>query len=156
MVTLRPYRVEDAATLLELFRNTVQQVNSADYSPEQIRAWASDEIVLSDWSKRFEGRLAYVAERDSLPVGFTDMTSHGHIDRFFVSSKHQRCGIGRALLARVIHDAQQLGLHSVNADVSITARPFFEAHRFRVLTQQTVQSRGVDFINFRMERTIGE
>lgn len=156
MVTLRPYRAEDAAALLELFRDTVRQVNSADYSLVQIRAWASDEITLADWSKRFEGRLSYVAEIDSLPVGFTDMTSHGHIDRFFVSSKHQRCGIGRELLTRLIHDAQQLELQSVTADVSITARPFFEAHQFRVLMQQTVQSRGVDFTNFRMERTIAE
>ena len=156
VVVLRPYQAEDAATLLELFRDTVRQVNSADYSPIQIRAWASDEIALADWSKRFEGRLAYVAEINSLPVGFSDMTSHGHIDRFFVSSNHQRCGIGRVLLTRLIHDAQQLGLPSMTADVSITARPFFEAHRFRVLTQQTVQSRGVDFTNFRMERTFGE
>ncbi len=156
MVTLRPYRAEDAATLLALFRDTVRQVNSADYTPRQIRAWASDEIVLADWTMRFEGRLAYVAEWDGLSVGFTDMDSHGHIDRFFVSSKHQRRGIGRALLAQVIDDAQQLGLPSMTADVSITARPFFEAHRFRVLMQQTVQSRGVDFTNFRMERTIGE
>ena len=156
MVTLRPFRERDSAKLLALFRETVRQVNSADYSPEQIRAWASEEIVLSDWARRFEGRLAYVAESGDLPVGFTDMEHNGHIDRFFVSSQYQRCGIGRMLLARLLEDAGQLGLSCMSANVSITARPFFEAHRFRVLAEQTVQSRGVDFTNYRMERTIGE
>lgn len=156
MVTLRQFRQEDSAPLLALFRDTVRQVNSADYSPEQIRAWASDEVALSDWAGRFEGRLAYVAELDGSPVGFADMKVDGHIDRFFISSRHQRCGIGKMLLARLIHESVLLGLSCVSADVSITARPFFEAHQFRVIMQQTVQCRGVDFTNFRMERTIGE
>ena len=60
------------------------------------------------------------------------------------------------LLARLLEDASQLGLSCMSANVSITARPFFEAHQFRVLAEQTVQSRGVDFTNYRMERTIGE
>ncbi len=35
---------------LALFRDTIRQVNSRDYSPEQIRAWASDDIDPVAWA----------------------------------------------------------------------------------------------------------
>jgi putative acetyltransferase len=42
------------------------------------------------------------------------------------------------------------------AEVSTTARPFFEANGFVVLAPQVVTVRGVDFVNYRMERVLGE
>ena len=50
MATLRPYRTADAAELLALFKDTIRRVNSRDYSPEQIAAWASEEIDLVEWT----------------------------------------------------------------------------------------------------------
>ena len=44
MITLRPYRPNDAPALLALFRDTIRRVNSRDYSRAQIAAWASDDI----------------------------------------------------------------------------------------------------------------
>ena len=35
---IRPYHAEDCPVLLELFRGTVYNVNSRDYSPEQVAA----------------------------------------------------------------------------------------------------------------------
>jgi hypothetical protein len=39
-------------------------------------------------------------------------------------------------------------------EASITARPFFEAEGFVVLSPQVVISRGVEFVNYRMERVL--
>ena len=72
MITLRPYRPDDSPALLALFRDTVRRVNTRDYSSEQIRAWASEEIDTSQWTARFEGRFVVVAEEAHQPVGFTD------------------------------------------------------------------------------------
>ena len=154
MITLRPYRPDDSPALLALFRDTVRRVNTRDYSSEQIRAWASEEIDTSQWTARFEGRFVVVAEEAHQPVGFTDLEPSGHIDRFFVSADHQRRGIGATLLAAVIAESRRLELPRLHTEASLTARPFFESQGFTTLASQVVVCRGVEFVNFRMERRL--
>ncbi len=156
MVTLRSFREEDGPALLALFRDTIRRVNAKDYSPEQIRAWASDEIDVAQWSARFEGRFAVVAEAGPQPVGFTELESSGHLDRFYVSADHQRRGIGVLLLAAVMAEARRVGIPRLYTEASLTARPFFEAHGFRMLAPQVVTCRGVEFVNYRMEFWLGQ
>jgi putative acetyltransferase len=154
MITLRPYRQEDAPALLALFRDTIRRVNRRDYSPPQIAAWASDEIDPAAWAARFTGRFAVVAVEGDIPAGFAELELNGHIDRFYVSADHQRRGVGGMMLAALIAEAQRVGLARLFTEASITARAFFEAHGFTVLAPQTVTVRGVDFVNYRMERAI--
>ncbi len=150
MLTLRPYSPADGHQLLALFRDTIRRVNSRDYSPEQIRAWSSDEIDAELWVKRFEGRFVVVAEEFGHIVGFAELEPDGHINRFYVSADHQRRGIGSTLLAALIVEARRLALPRVDLEASITALPFFKAHEFLVDAEQTVICRGVEFVNYRM------
>src|SRR4029077_563741 len=156
MVTLRPYRPDDAPALLALFRHTIRRVNSRDYSPAQIAAWASDDIDTVSWFGRFTGRYVPVAEEARHPVGFAELEPNGHIDRVYVSADHQQRGIGRQLLAAVVAEARRFGLARLFTEASITARPFFEAQGFTVLSPQVVRSRGAEFVNYRMERVLTE
>lgn len=154
MVGLRPYRSDDGLPLLALFRDTVRRVNCRDYSPSQIAAWAADDIDEDSWCARFRGRWVWVAENEGQPVGFAELESDGHIDRFYVSAHHQRQGIGRMLMAGVLSEAEKRGLARLWAEVSITARPFFEGHGFKVLAPQVVGCRGEEFVNYQMERAV--
>jgi putative acetyltransferase len=156
VVTLRPYRPDDAHVLLALFRDTIRRVNCRDYSPEQIAAWASDDIDTVSWFGRFNGRFVPVAEEAGRPVGFAELESNGHIDRVYVSADHQRRGIGRQLLTAVVAGARRVGLARLFTEASITARPFFAAQGFAVLAPQVVTCRAVQFINYRMERVLAE
>src|SRR5881398_2034549 len=97
VITLRPYRPDDAPALLALFRDTIRRVNSWDYSPAQIAAWASDDIDTVSWFGRFAGRFVAVADEAGRPVGFAELEADGHIDRVYISANHQRRGIGRQL-----------------------------------------------------------
>ncbi len=156
MIALRPYRPEDAPLLLALFRDTIRRVNSRDYSPDQIAAWACDDIDLVKWTERFTGRFVPVAEADGRPVGFAELESNGHIDRVYVSADHQGQGIAQRLLAAVVAEARRVGLTRLYSEVSITARPFFEKQGFVVLAEQVVNCRGVELVNYRMERLLSE
>jgi putative acetyltransferase len=154
MVTLRPYRPDDAPALLALFRDTIRRINSRDYDSRQVHAWASDDIDEARWAARFIGRFAVVAEEAGLPVGFAELEADGHIDRVYVSADHQGQGVGPALLTAVVAEAQRLGLARLFTEASITARQFFERQGFTVLTPQMVTLRGVEFVNYRMERVL--
>ncbi|WP_169978090.1 GNAT family N-acetyltransferase [Tautonia rosea] len=153
-LSIRPFRIADAPALLALFRDTIRRVNSRDYSPEQITAWASDEIDEAAWASRFEGRFVAVAEADGRIAGFGELEPNGHIDRFFVSADHQGLGIGRALLEAIEVEARRIGLRQLDADVSLTAVPFFERRGFETRSPQIVTLRGVEFHNVKMTRAL--
>ena len=156
MITLRPYRPDDALALLAMVRDTIRRVNSRDYSPAQIAAWASDDIDTVSWAGRFTGRYVPVAEEAGRPVGFAELEPDGHIDRVYVSADHQRRGIGRQLMAAVMAEARRVGLARLFTEASITARPFFATQGFMVLAPQVVMCRGVEFVNYRMELVLAE
>lgn len=154
MVRIRPFHPADAPQLLKLFRETIHRINSRDYSPQQVSVWSSDEIEEAGWTDRFVGRFVAVAEVSNRIAGFAELEVDGHIDRFYVSADHQRLGAGRALLDAILEEARRLGIHQLIADVSITARPFFERQGFAVLSPQVVVLRGVEFRNYRMARQL--
>ena len=104
----------------------------------------------------FAGRFVVVAEDAGRLAGFAELEANGHIDRVYVSADHQGQGIGRALLAEVVAEARRLGLVRLFVEASITARPFFESQGFAMLAPQVVVCRGVEFVNFRMERMLAE
>lgn len=151
---IRQFRPGDAPALLSLFRDTVRRVNSRDYGPEQVRAWASDEIAAAEWSARFLGRFVPVAEVDGQVAGFAELESDGHIDRFYVSADHQGTGIGRALLQAIVAEARRLKIQRLYVESSVTARRFFERRMFQIVEQRTVVLRGVEFQQFFMTRLL--
>ena len=117
---LRAYREEDAPALLALFRDTIRGVNARDYSPEQVRVWASGDIDPGWWAGRFAGRFAVVIESGERAIGFADLEPDGHIDRFFVSADHQRRGVGPALLAAIAAEAGRARVGRMFTEASIT------------------------------------
>ncbi|MBB3205799.1 putative acetyltransferase [Rhodopirellula rubra] len=152
---IRTFTPHDAAECLALFRHTIREINRRDYSPAQINAWASDDISLDAWAKRFEGRIAYVATHAGAIVGFTDMTEAGNLDRLFVSADFQRQGIARQLVLKLIENATEWDCDGITTEASITAKPFFESMGFTVIQEQSVQCRGIALTNFEMRLPIG-
>lgn len=61
-MTIRAYRPEDCAGMVRIFYDTVHTVNAADYTPEQLNAWATGEVDLDAWNASFLTHHAVVAE----------------------------------------------------------------------------------------------
>lgn len=152
---IRAWRPEDADATLALFRDTVRSVNSGDYDPAQIAAWASDEIASDAWRLRLEAGEAWVAELDGVLSGFTSLTADGVVDLLFVDKMHQGEGIASELLAALESAARDRGVGALATDASITARPFFSARGFSLVAEQDVELRGQVFRNFRMTKRLG-
>ncbi len=156
MIELRAFRESDAEDLLNLFRDTIRTINRQHYDEPQVRAWASDDIDLQKWSERFNDRCALVAEIDGVIVGFADMDSEGYLDRLFVAANQQRKGIASALLNAIRMQAKKLHLRQIWTESSITAKPFFEHHGFRIEREQLVECRAQRLTNFRMTLSLEE
>lgn len=157
-IHLRPYSSDDASATLALFLDAITVTAAADYSPEQIAAWARPETRdLSDWDQQLRDRNTIVAEVFGEIAGFSDVGDDGYIDRMFVSPRFARRGVGRALLMELEERARRSGASRLYSNVSITARRLFERHGFRVDAEQRPVVHGVAMTNFRMsKRLIGE
>ena len=137
--------------MLDLFRNTVRNVNSRDYSPEQIAAWV-DCVDPERWQITLAQHLTLVAELDGVVVGFADIVPEtGYLDRLYVHCDYQRLGIATALCDR-LEPLSQTG--KVFSDVSVTAEPFFAARGYQVVRRQLVERRGVLLPNCVMLRKL--
>ncbi len=106
------------------------------------------------WANRMRGINPFVAEMDGLPVGYADIQENGYIDHFFVSGRHPRQGIGRALMNVIETEALRLGITELTSDVSRTAQPFFERFGFVVIERRVPVIRGVQVPNALMRKVM--
>lgn len=154
---VRPYCPEDTAKLVDLFYETVHTVNAAQYTPEQLNAWApleEKEERIEKWRDSLGRNVSFVAEQAGKIVGFSDLQKDGYLNRLYIHKDYQRQGIAAALLNAVEKEAEKLALSEITVDASLTAKPFFEKHGYETIRQQTVVRKGVALINFKMVKTM--
>ena len=146
---------DDAAQIMRLFYDTVHAINSRDYTHEQVDVWAPGDMNLERWCERQDTRTTLVAESDGQILGFAELEASEHIDCFYVHKDYQGQGVGARLLQAIVEMAT-IDIHAVKlfAEVSITARPFFERHAFKVIHAQDILVRGITLRNYVMERRL--
>jgi putative acetyltransferase len=153
-VTLRPYVPADLPVLARLFHDTVHQVNQADYTSEQLAAWAPNDPDVARWQAKFSGEEVIVAEQAGEIVGFCSWDEAGCLDFLYVHHAHQRQGIASLLYAAAEAALRRKALATIHANVSLTAHPFFARQGFETVHEQKVQVRGVELPNARMEKRL--
>jgi len=136
LMRIRRVRRNDIPQISRLYYETIHRVNSRDYSPEQIRAWAPRVYPDTFWQRRFRSYRVLIAEDKGGVVGFVELAPYGEIDCFYVHPARQRRGVGAALMARVIRETRRRGNSRLRADVSTTAEPFFRRMGFQVVRRQ--------------------
>ena len=154
MLTIREFCPSDAEPLWGVFYSAVHQTAAADYTPQQLEAWAPASRDPAKWARRVGAMRPFVAEVDGQVAGYADLQPAGLIDHFFVAAWAGRKGVGSALMLHVHGRAAGLGLRELFADVSLTARPFFQKFGFAVQEAHMADVRGVPLANFRMAKAL--
>ena len=151
---IRNYRAGDEVSLREIYYHTIRRVNIQDYTAEQVKAWASDELDETMWREKIEGIRPYVVEHEGKLIGYADLQEDGYIDHFFCHYAWQRRGVGSLLMQKIHDEAHQRNIQRLYSNVSITAKPFFKAKGFEVVKEQSVLIRGQVLKNFNMQKHI--
>ncbi len=149
---LRKATHQDLPTILELFKTTIGQVNSRDYTPAQIAVWTQAIENTDRWRQRIEVQFFLVVEMRDRLVGFGSVTSTGYLDLLYVHSDFQRQGIAQTLLEALTTYAEAQQAVAITTDASITARPFFEKNGFLVVQKQENERQGEVLVNYKMEK----
>jgi putative acetyltransferase len=151
---IRLFQQQDAEQIALLFHQTVREVNIRDYSLNQVKAWAPDNIYFRNWLKICSEKLTYVAESEGLIIGFGELELNGHIDCFYCHKNYQRIGVGKKIYSAIEAKAQELDINRLYTEASITAKPFFLNMGFKVVKEQNVECRGETFINYAMSKLL--
>ena len=151
---IREYKPEDMTSIIQLFQNTVRNVNIRDYTSEQIAAWAPEQMDEHKWRERTANHVIFLAEDGDEIVGFITFEPNGHIDHLFVHAGKQRSGIAAMLYLELENRARKMGLKKLFAEVSITAKPAAERGGFVVEKEQQVELRGQKLTNYVMSKEL--
>lgn len=151
---IRRFRHGDEVRLLHVFLSSIRDNASRDYTPEQIAAWASDDIDPNRWETHLRTLKPFVVEVNDEIAGYADVQSNGYIDHFFVSGHYEKQGIGTRLMDAIHEEAILLGLHELTSNVSKTAEHFFQRHGFHVVERGFAVRRGIAIPNAMMRKAL--
>lgn len=149
---IRIFQHGDHVSIANIFSRAVHEIASKVYSREQCLAWCDIEPNHEHWKWRCELKRPFVFVEGVAIAGFLELDPDGHIDCAYVSPDHQRRGVVSALVRHATHTCFALGINRVHVDASICARPMFEKNGFKIVSEITVNIKGVELPNFKMER----
>lgn len=151
-ITIRPYKSSDFQAVIQLFKEAVAAINIRHYSPEQIAIWTDVNPI--KWQTKLANMIVFVAKIDSTIVGFADMTREGYLDHLYVHKDYQARWVSLHLFKAIEKVARELGLTKLTTDCSITAKVPAERMGFKVINEQMVEKKGVQFTNYHMEKKL--
>ena len=149
-MVVREYQEHDLEAVVVLFGRSVRQIAGRDYDDLQIAVWAPEHPDMDAWVDRLGSGTVLVAEEGERMAGFARLDEEGDIDLLYVDPAYERCRVAKRLINELTEIARGRGFRQLQADVSVTARLFFEAQGFELVESQLVERRGVAFKNYRM------
>lgn len=154
-ISIRQATADDLPEITALFRNTIINICSKDYSEKQINTWASSANDTETWIERINSNYFIVAEqKDHLIVGFAYLKKGYYLDGLFVHQDYQRQGIASALLRTIESRVMIEEFPEIRSDVSKTALPFFEAWDYTTIKKQKKSFKGMGFENYIVTKTL--
>lgn len=151
-MVVREYQKHDLEAVVGLFGRSVRQIAGRDYDDLQIAVWAPEHPDMDAWADRLGSGTVLVAEARERIAGFAKLDDGEDIDLLYVDPAYERCGVATRLINELTGIARGRGFRRLQAEVSVTARLFFEAQGFEVVESQSVERQGVVLQNYRMVR----
>ena len=97
-LALRPFLPADAPLLRDIFRDSIEELTSDDYTEAQQEAWASAADDVGEFRNKLSGQLTLVATLEGSPVGFASLEGKDKIDMLYVHPAATGQGVGAMLI----------------------------------------------------------
>jgi putative acetyltransferase len=146
-------RLSDIDKILGVFQDAVESTCSGDYTSSQIKVWLNAAEDTARWADKITTQYFLVAMDDDHLAGFASL-ENDMLDLLYVRNDVQGLGIGRRLLSGIEGEARKRNIAVLRADVSLTARRFFENVGFIMDAFQTKMIDGVEISNISMYKRL--
>jgi putative acetyltransferase len=149
-IKFRAAIIEDIDELLTLLIETVKSTCKNDYNQNQINAWVSSAKKKEHWDKFINDQFSLIAEVNNKAVGFGSLENGDYIFFMYVHKEYLGLGIASSIYNELKKESQRLGHTQMTANVSKTARHFFESKGFEVTKENKNIINNVVIINYHM------
>ncbi len=153
-IAMRPFLPADAALLAEIFRASIAELASEDYSEGQQEAWSSLADDENAFAMRLANGLTLVGTMDGSPVGFASLAGPDRLDMLYVHPAAAGRGVGSMLVDALEKLAAARGAARLTAEVSDSAETFFRRRGFVPRQRNTVPVGGEWLANTTMEKQL--
>jgi putative acetyltransferase len=144
----------DAPLVAEIFRASVAELTSDDYSEAQQEAWASAAEDEAAFAKKLAGQLTLLATLEGSPVGFISLEGSDKLDMLYVHPAAAGQGAGAMLADAIERLAASRGAGKLKVDASDSALEFFKKRGY-VAQQRSTVMRGDEWLpNTTMEKQL--
>lgn len=143
----------DVPALSALYRDTAMKLGPQIYAPAQVQAWVRSTDDAAAFARYVLGADTWLAEDNEGPRGFCGIAVHddlGEVHSLYVRAPLTRQGIGTALLAHAMREAQSKGAQRFEAWATPFSRPLFERAGFALERVASEPYQGVVFDRLRM------
>ena len=142
MITVRPYREEDAASVGKLIADTFGEFNLAFAPPEQRdlflgpfrHARSAEPAHRQAIAQVISAPMVFVAEEDGEIVGVLRGGRKDRLQSLFVKGSRHRQGIGRKLVERFEQESLRRGAKVIHVASTLYAVPFYLTMGYRKST----------------------
>ncbi|WP_223560078.1 GNAT family N-acetyltransferase [Chryseobacterium lathyri] len=151
---IRKGNINDLTEMLKIFTDTITAICKHDYNSDQINAWKSGAENEERWLQVIDHQFVIVAKVNGQMAGFCTLDQGNYIDLLFVHKDFQQQGVARKMYTFIEQEATLRKEKLLSSDVSKTARSFFEKMGFKVISEQTVDIKGIGLTNYKMEKEL--
>jgi putative acetyltransferase len=151
---LRPFLPSDGPLLAEIFRASISELTTDDYSEAQQAAWMASAGDEAAFAARLAGELTLVATIDGDAVGFAALKGNDMLDMLYVHPAAAGQGIGAQLCDALEKLAAARGATRLTADASDTALGFFERRGFVPQQRNSVPRNDEWLANTTVQKTL--
>ncbi len=148
----RQAKSDDLEEMQNLFVETVKNTCRNDYNKNQINAWITSVENKEKWKSILANQYVLIAETDKKMVGFGSLKNGNYIDLLYIHKDFVREGIATLIFEKLKVESLKFDFDTLTADVSKTARPFFENKGFQVIRENKNKINGVNIINYHMSQ----
>lgn len=173
---IRKSTLEDIGNILRLRRDSIEQLNSIDYSEEQIAVLRNEYIEGSNIQEEdlkgdilalfhfhtikdnTEYQSSIVAQVENKIVGYAFISDLDLVTRskvlyeLFVCPEYTRQGVGTKLLQTLEEDALNRGCKVINVSASTTAELFYRTNNYQTIERGFFYKEGVRIPIIYMEK----
>jgi putative acetyltransferase len=151
---LRPFLLSDTPLLAEIFRASIAELTTDDYTEAQQAAWMASAGDEAAFGERLTGELTLVATIEGAAVGFAALTGNNVIDMLYVHPAVAGRGIGAQLCDAIEKLAAARGAVKLTADASDSALGFFTRRGFVPQRRNSVSRNDEWLANTTVEKTL--
>ena len=153
-LAMRPMLPADVPLLAAIFRASIEELASEDYSEAQQEAWASAADDEEAFGARLARDLTLVATHAGAAIGFASLADNTRIDMLYVHPAAAGQGAGSMLCDALEKLAAARGAKEVAVEASDTASGFFEKRGYTAKSRNTVLRAGEWLANTTMTKPL--